>query len=280
MTKVGTMLQAQTLVTIRIWEVISKCSFTIFLRAGMSSGKNILTRTCWKTPGALNTPVTLLPPYTPPQGRLCVWYCKTQHVHPPLWTSAVHWMSPCIERKGGFADGAFSITGVGVALAWTATIVVSHHCLRYAGWRHLAMSHAAGSCRVGVNCGLAALGAASGRPVLIGSCVLWFMSLDLHPPRPSLPALHSSVDSDITRTLSNTRRQKRSIWGNFSKNVIAYLNRFFLVVLCVNRTFWHLWDKIYQVLHIYGLYIHQFNRTQMENIQENFLHVLSIVISP
>lgn len=89
------------------------------------------------------------------------------------------------------------------------TCMDSHHCLRYAGWRHLAMSHAAGTCRVRVNCGLTALGAASDRPVLICSCVLWFMSLDLHPPRPSLPALHSSVDSEITRTLSNTRRQKR-----------------------------------------------------------------------
>lgn len=97
--------------------------FYYFLRASMLSGKNILNRICWKTPGALNTPATLLPPYTSPQGRLCVWYCKIQHVHPPLWTSAVHWMSPCIERKSGFADGAFSIAGVGIAHAWTATIV-------------------------------------------------------------------------------------------------------------------------------------------------------------
>lgn len=122
MTKVGTMPQAQTLITVRIREITSKCSFTVFLRAGMLSGKNILNGICWKTPGALNTPSTL-PPYTPPQGRQCVWYRKTQHVHPPLWTSAGHWMSPCMWRKSGFADDAFSVTEVGISHAWTATIV-------------------------------------------------------------------------------------------------------------------------------------------------------------
>lgn len=167
MTKVGTMPQAQTLITMRIREIISKCSFTVFLRAGMLSGKNILNGICWKTPGALNTASTL-PPYTPPLGRQCVRYCKTQHVHPPLWTSAVHWRSPCMWRKSGFADDAFSVTEMGVSHAWTATIV--YIMLAGVTWP----CYTAGSCRVGVNCGLTALGAASGQPVLTCSCVLWF----------------------------------------------------------------------------------------------------------
>lgn len=96
MTKVGTMPQAQTLITVRIREITSKCSFTVFLRAGMLSGKNILNGICWKTPGALNTPSTL-PPYTPPQGRQCVWYrnMSTHHSEP---LQDIEWVHVCEGR--------------------------------------------------------------------------------------------------------------------------------------------------------------------------------------
>lgn len=86
-------LQGQTLVMIRIWEFVSKCSCTVFLSVGMLSRKNSLNGICWKTPGAVNTPATFLPlatlHSTPPQGQQCECYCRTQHVHPSLWTSAV-----------------------------------------------------------------------------------------------------------------------------------------------------------------------------------------------
>jgi hypothetical protein len=65
MTKVGTVLQAQTLVMIRIGEFVSKCSScAIFPRVDMLSRKNILNGICWKTPGAVNAPATFLPPNT------------------------------------------------------------------------------------------------------------------------------------------------------------------------------------------------------------------------
>lgn len=148
-------LQGQTLVVIRIWEFVSKCSCTIFLSVGMLSRKNSLNGICWKTPGAVNTPATFLPlatlHSTPPQGQQCECYCRTQHVHPSLWTSAVLWISPCVQRKSDFADGAFYVTWVGVAhtcapiivyialagITWSCLMQQVHVGLEFTvGWLH------------------------------------------------------------------------------------------------------------------------------------------------